>query len=128
LFGDSAARALATPGTANDRLRALITGHIEVVLANQDVVRTFLNEARMLDDEHRARVLSARDNYEQAFRDVIRQGIGDGSFRADVDPKITSIFLLSVLNAVQRWYQPEGDLSPVQLAEAVFQFTVGSLI
>jgi AcrR family transcriptional regulator len=128
LFGDSATRALTTPGTANDRLQALITGHIEVVLSNQDVVRTFLNEARMLDDVHRARVLSARDNYEQAFRDVIRQGIGDGSFREDTDPKITSIFVLSVLNAVQRWYQPDGDLSPAQLAEAIYQFAVGSLI
>jgi AcrR family transcriptional regulator len=128
LFGDSATRALATPGTANDRLRALITGHIEVVLANQDVVRTFLNEARMLDDVHRARVLSARDNYEQAFRNVIRQGIGDGSFREDTDPKITSIFVLSVLNAVQRWYQPDGDLSPAQLAESIYRFAVGSLI
>jgi AcrR family transcriptional regulator len=128
LFGDSATRALTTPGTANDRLQALITGHIEVVLSNQDVVRTFLNEARMLDDVHRARVLSARDNYEQAFRDVIRQGIGDGSFRDDTDPKITSIFVLSVLNAVQRWYQPDGDLSPAQLAEAIYQFAVGSLI
>ena len=128
LFEASAAQALAAGGSPAERLDALVAGHVDVVVDNIEVARTFLNEARMLDDVHRARVLSARDNYEQAFRDVIRQGIGDGSFRADVDPKITSIFLLSVLNAVQRWYQPEGDLSPVQLAEAVFQFTIGSLI
>ena len=46
----------------------LVAGHVAVVLDNSDVVRTFLNEARMLDEVHRARVIAARDAYEAAFR------------------------------------------------------------
>ncbi len=53
LFQDSADRALAAAGTAAENLRGLVAGHIDVVLDNRDVVRTFLNEARMLDEEHR---------------------------------------------------------------------------
>ena len=74
LFQDSADRALAAGGTASERLRGLVAGHIDVVLDNQDVVRTFLNEARMLDEEHRSRIVEARDHYEEAFRAVIREG------------------------------------------------------
>ena len=50
-----------------DQLRRLIAGHVGVVLDNPDVVRTYLNEARMLDAEHRNRVIAARDAYEQSF-------------------------------------------------------------
>jgi TetR/AcrR family transcriptional regulator, cholesterol catabolism regulator len=119
LFQDSADRALAAGGSAAERLRGLVEGHIDVVLDNQDVVRTFLNEARMLDDEHRARVIAARDAYETAFRAVIAEGVADGRFRPDVDPKIASIFILSILNAVERWYRPTGELDRTGLVDAI---------
>ena len=128
LFQDSATRALSVQGSAHDRLRALVVGHIDVVLDNQDVVRTFLNEARMLDDVHRSRVIAARDNYEQAFRAVIRNGINEGSFRADTDPKLSSIFILSILNAVQRWYKPGGEVGRGELADLIGRFVAGSMV
>ena len=127
LFQDSAQRALAVDGSADDRLHALVAGHIDVVLDNHDVVRTFLSEARVLDDVHRARVIAARDAYENAFREVIADGIGDGSFRADVDPKMSSIFILSILNAVQRWYRIDGALDRDQLADRINLFVDRSL-
>ena len=121
LFQDSADEALAAEGSAGDRLRGLVEGHIDVVLDNQDVVRTFLNEARMLDEEHRARVIAARDAYEADFRAVIAEGVADGTFRPGVDPKIASIFILSILNAVERWYRPDGPLDRRGLADLVFE-------
>jgi AcrR family transcriptional regulator len=127
LFQESAAAALAVEGTARDRLQALIRGHVGVVLANHDVVRTFLNEARMLDDGHRSRVITARDAYEQAFRDVLVSGIGEQSFREDVDPKIASIFILSILNALERWYRPDGDLDNAALTRALIGFVESGL-
>jgi AcrR family transcriptional regulator len=127
LFQESARGSLSVPGPALDRLRALVTGHVDVVLSHQDVVRTYLNEARMLDDDHRARVIAARDSYEQAFREVIALGIGDGSFRADVDPKMSSIFILSVLNALERWYRPDGELDRDALAGRVVRFVEAGL-
>jgi len=127
LFQESAAAALAVEGTARDRLQALIRGHVGVVLANHDVVRTFLNEARMLDDGHRSRVITARDAYEQAFRDVLVTGIGEQSFREDVDPKIASIFILSILNALERWYRPDGDLDSAALTRSLIGFVESGL-
>jgi AcrR family transcriptional regulator len=127
LFQDSARAALAVEGPALDRLRALVSGHVEVVLANQDVVRTFLNEARMLDTSHRSRVIAARDGYEQTFRDVIGAGVEEGSFRADVDPRIASIFVLSILNALERWYRVDGELDRNGLVEAILAFVVTGL-
>jgi len=122
LFQESADSALAVEGTARDRLRALVFGHIGVVLSNDDVVRTYLNEARMLDETHRVRVITARDEYENAFRQVLDEGRRDGTFRSDIDPKMASIFILSILNAVQRWYRPDGELGSAEVADRIERF------
>lgn len=127
LFEASARQALEADGSAAERLERLIAGHIDVVLDNIDISRTFLNEARVLDADHRDRVIDARDHYEKAFRSVIRQGVMDGSFRTDLDAKTTSIFILSILNAIERWYDPRGRLSRDELVAELTGFVSGAL-
>jgi AcrR family transcriptional regulator len=127
LFEESAEKALATGGSVSDRLEALVAGHVNVVLDNIEIARTFLNEARMLDVEHRSRIVEARDHYEEGFRSVIREGIGDGSFRRDIDPKIASIFILSILNALERWYRPDGELDRESLVAELSGFVGAAL-
>ena len=127
LFEASAENAKARQGTARDRLAALVAGHITVVLDNVNVARTFLNEARMLDAEHRERIIQARDHYEGVFRSVLAEGVRDGSFRSDIDPKTTSIYILSVLNALERWYDPTGPLGRHEITTEVESFVVDGI-
>lgn len=127
LFQASAVSALTAGGPPDNQLRQLIAGHIGVVLDNRDVVRTYLNEARMLDAEHRSRVIAARDAYEQAFRQVIAAGMSDESFRPDADAKLHSILILSMLNAIERWYRPEGRVSRDRLIDEVSDFALAAL-
>lgn len=127
LFESSAGQALAIDGSAVERLRALIAGHVAVIVGNLEVARTFLNEARMLDAGPRLRIIGARDHYEGAFRLVIAQGVAEGSFRSDVDAKTASIFILSILNAIERWYHPDGDLDPKALVAELEEFSQAAL-
>jgi TetR/AcrR family transcriptional regulator, cholesterol catabolism regulator len=127
MFQEAADAAMQIDGDAQQRLCALIAGHVGVVLDNLDVARTFLNEARVLDGEHRARVIAARDHYEKGFREVIALGIGEGRFRSDLDPKTASIFILSVLNAVERWYRPDGRLNRPGLIDELTRFALRAL-
>ena len=122
LFQQSAENALTLGGSASDQLRALVEGHIGVVLDHRDEVRTFLNEARSLDVEHRTRVLASRDAYEQTFRDVIARGIASGEFADTVDPKTGAIFVLSILNALERWFRDGGEMDRAELASEVWNF------
>ena len=127
LFEASAAQALAAGGSPAERLDALVAGHVEVVVDNIEVARTFLNEARMLDSRHRRRVLAARDHYEAVFRGVVLAGVGDGTFRAGLDEKMAAIYILSVLNAVERWYDPAGELDRDALVESLCSFVSAAL-
>lgn len=120
LFEASATRASGATGA--ERLRRLIGGHVDVVVDHHDEVRTFLNEARFLDGEHRRRILSARDAYEAEFRRSIADGLVDRSLDWDVDPKLAGIFVLSILNALERWYDPAGPLDREALVDRIWAF------
>lgn len=109
LFEASAAAA-SSDGSGRERLRALIAGHIDVVLDHRDEVRTFLNEARALDGPHRSQILDARNRYEETFRAALKRGISDGSISDRTDPVLSAIFILSILNAIDRWYSEAGRL------------------
>ncbi|MGB7860383.1 MAG: TetR/AcrR family transcriptional regulator [Acidimicrobiia bacterium] len=128
LFESSAESALASGGTAATRLDTLVAGHVDVVLDNIEVARTFLNEARMLDPDHRAPIVDARNHYEEAFRLVIREGVEDGSFNRRVDVKTATIFILSILNAVERWYNPQGRLNRAGLVDELSTFVRSGLV
>lgn len=127
LFEASAQAAVEAGDSPRGQLEGLIAGHVDVVLDNLDVARTFLNEARVLDGEHRAKVIQARDRYEAVFRSVVRDGVDSGAFNRDVDPKTASIFILSVLNAIERWYHPDGALGREALVAELSRFVLASL-
>jgi AcrR family transcriptional regulator len=127
LFEDSAREALDTPGTAREQLRVFIEGHVGVVLGHLDVARTFLNEARALDPEHRSQVIAARDAYEGTLREILAAGSDDGSFRSGLDPKLEGIFILSILNAIDRWYRADGAIEPDRLVDELYEFVLAGL-
>ena len=122
LFEEAADQALTAGIDSRQRLRALMAGHLRVMLENRDVVRTFLNEASALDQAQRTTVLTLRDHYEARFREVLSSGVVDGSFRSDLDPKVTAIFILSLLNAVDLWYHETGSLSLPGLVDSIGRF------
>jgi AcrR family transcriptional regulator len=127
LFQASADTALRSGGTGLDRLEAFVAGHIAVVVGHLEVSRTFLNEARALDADFRAPILAARNRYEAALREILADGIADGSFRPGLDPVISGIFILSILNAVDRWYRSDGRLDRDDLVAAVVAFVANGV-
>ena len=124
LFDSAANDALATAEEPEAQLRALIAAHVDVVLDHRAEVRTFLNEARVLDGRARSKVIAARDRYEQMFRDVLAAGAADGSFRSDLDPVTSAIFILSILNAIERWYREAGSIGRHELIERISDFAL----
>jgi AcrR family transcriptional regulator len=56
-----------------------------------------------------------RDKHEHNLREIIREGVEKGEFRA-VDPTITGRAILSTLNWMGRWYKPGGPLPAAHFA------------
>jgi AcrR family transcriptional regulator len=114
-------------GSALVRLRAVIEGH---VLNNaRNVVKTgvFFSDFRSLSEERRARIVAERDLYDAFVRELIRQGQEEGVIYADVDPKLTAMAVLGMMNWLYQWYRPDGERSPEEIAREMANLVLAGI-
>ncbi|HKE97599.1 MAG TPA: TetR/AcrR family transcriptional regulator [Actinomycetes bacterium] len=104
------------PGSAAERLAAMVATHVDVVTRSRDRASVFLFQWRFLGPERLAAVAAARDAYEGLFREVIAAGAAAGEFDVD-DPAVATAFVLSALNGLAHWYRPDGRLGTAEIAE-----------
>lgn len=109
--------ALALNGSARDRLRALLVGHVETATQHLEASTVFLNEWRYLSPELRDVIQLKRDRYEAMARRIVEDGVSAGEFRSDVDVRFAARLVLSAGNWTYTWYRPGGDLTPTEIGE-----------
>jgi AcrR family transcriptional regulator len=114
-----------TPPPA-DRLAALVRAHVGIVTDDIERASVFIHEWRSLSTERRAEIARRRDAYEQRFREVIADGVGERAF-APVDPVAAAAYLLTALNGLVAWYRPDRRLNPAALADAYVQLSLQAL-
>ncbi len=112
------------------RLRALIRRHIEVVLSPRDrEITVMLHENHPLPPALRKRINARKKEYihflEHLMADVqqAKPQAGRDSpqpSKSKVSPRAAAFALLGMINWIYQWYKPEGDL---QVHNLVPQFT-----
>ena len=100
--------------------------HIGILTADVGAASVFVHEWRALGPERRAAVLLRRDAYEARFRTRIEAGIATGALGM-TDPAIASTILLTALNGVATWYEPDGRLSAGRVADHVVDLSLRML-
>jgi AcrR family transcriptional regulator len=126
-FDDAARKVLATDASPEDMIHDLVAGHISVVLDHRPEARTYLTEVDFLDPVEQQRVNDMRDTYEEAFRSTISAGVDGGVFRKDCDPRLATIYILSILNALDRWYDETGRLGTQAIVDDIYRFALAGL-
>jgi AcrR family transcriptional regulator len=114
------------PGDHAEALAALVRAHVEVLTDDVDEASVFVHEWRSLGPEGRAAVLARRDAYEARFRERIRDGIAVGAF-AMTDPAVAARTVLSAINGVAAWYDPNGRLPADRIADHLVDLTMRML-
>lgn len=104
------------PGDAAEAIGALVEAHVDVITADVDEAAVFVNEWRSLGGDRRDQVLARRDAYQARFRRHVEAGIGNGTF-AMTDPGIATSSILSAINGVAAWYDPDGRLPADRIAD-----------
>jgi AcrR family transcriptional regulator len=119
--------AMAEPGTAEERLRALGRAHMTVLRDDADQVRVYYDNWRKLDGPYYREIVSLRRRYEEMFAIVVSEGVDSGEFKP-VDVRSAMMVVLSVLNWVQQWYSVEGRLQAEKVADSLLDVVLGGLI
>ena len=115
-------RGIADP---EERLRALIRLHIEVVLSPRDrEITVMLHENHPLPPALRKRINARKKEYihflENLMAEVQKQAKQSHPAKAKVTPRAAAFALLGMVNWIYQWHKPEGSL---QAQNLVPQFT-----
>jgi AcrR family transcriptional regulator len=108
------------------RMRAAVRSHVRFHLERQKETFIANSELRGLTREHYRDIVQKRDEYEQIFQQIIREGCDAGVF-ADVDVKILSYAILTLCNAGAIWFKPRGRMSVEAIAAIYETFVLSGL-
>ena len=107
-FFDAGKKIAAGRGTARERLMLLINSHLSPLIDRGDFVSVFVNERQHLPAEARRRIGRWARGLERIFEGVIKDGIAQGEFRADLDARLVTLAILGMCNAAQRLHRKEN--------------------
>jgi AcrR family transcriptional regulator len=115
----------AARGSAAARLRDVLRAHVQVMLDELEGSTAHL-DVEALPDRLRGPMIAKRDAYERAVRAVVADGMRSGEF-ARGDAALVTRAMLGALNWTARWYRPEGEQAPAEIAEALSDYLVKGL-
>lgn len=103
-------------GTPEERLRALVTLHVNMFSKHGDIINVYLADEGELPTEKREYIRGRSREYEAIYREIIREGIEERDFR-DLDVKMVVRAISGMCNWPSNWYTPEGKMTADEIAE-----------
>ncbi len=105
-------------GTVQERIRKAIIAHIEVIHDQYPRLSIALLERLELPPEQLSEIRTLHRRYQEAWTALIREGAGAGVLREDIDPALTTLAILGMLNWATQWYQQDGRSTPAEIGSA----------
>lgn len=116
------------PGDALDRIHALVRTHVHVFASTRVKSAVFFREFRSLSAERQEIIRREGEVYTEFLRDQIREGQKQGLVDPALDPKLTSIGIIGMLNAMSFWYKADGDEPPDAIGDEFARLVIGGLV
>jgi AcrR family transcriptional regulator len=114
MIGETLSQIAAGYGTGLEKVEAFIYSYANVMTANFGRCVMRLDEGD-LSDPARAEVRARKKKIDRRLRSFVQEGIEDGSI-TPCDPKIAAFSIAGAVNWICMWYEPEGALSPEEIA------------
>ncbi|MQY19476.1 TetR/AcrR family transcriptional regulator [Nocardia macrotermitis] len=113
---------------ARDTLEALVIASFESFDRSHAAVAIYQAEAKRLSGTPRFDYI---DEYNREFRElwrrVLDKGVGDGSFRPELDTELALRFLRDTVWVSVRWYKPGGRITVDNLAKQYLTIVLDGL-
>ena len=98
-----------------DRVCVLVRNHLEYFLDNMREMKVLSHEAESLNGAFLAEIEAIKRKYYKICLGVIQELIDTGRMRA-LNPRITVMSLLGMMNWIYNWYDPKRDGKASDLA------------
>ena len=107
-------------GTAQERLRGVLRAHVLCMLDEVEGATAHL-DVDALPAPLRGRVIEKRDAYERALRALVAK------VARRKEASLVTRAMLGAVNWTARWYRPEGEQAPAEIAEGLADYLVKGL-
>lgn len=108
-----------------EKLRTLIVSFVHTILDEFHGTALIL-QLDALSPAHLKTVIARRDQFDRGIRQVVEEGIADGSF-APCDVKLISFALLGAINWIPRWFNPAGPATSTEIADRFADYLIAGL-
>jgi len=111
-----------------ERLHAFLTGHLEVALSALEHHIIYSRDWRSLSPHRYQSIRERRDTYQRYLTALLGEAQKAGRVRTDLEPRLLSITVLTMLNSVHMWFKPgrgdtEADVSEAYLGVVLHGIT-----
>ncbi len=107
------------------QLKKFIVGYVEIV--TDDIIRCHIrHRGQRENSDAREASLNMHRGIEHRVREIIRQGVKDGSIKS-CNSTIIAILLFDALNGISAWYRNEGELNHEDLVGQVLLLVTDGL-
>lgn len=125
-FGDEVIREVqALEGTGLEKLTTFIKRYIAMLTERLGPAAVFYEFYSMRPND-REKIQRRRRGFDKIFRQLVSEGIADGSI-APCDPKLAVFFFMGSITGITRWFDPHGELSGEEIANAFVAFIKNGL-
>jgi len=104
------------PLSYTEKVKSLISLHIEFVLEDPAVVSVGNNDWKYLNDTKKKVFKELRKDYERRFAQLLMNGIAAGEFK-QFNVSVALFTILSSLRWVELWYKPGREISGEELGK-----------
>ena len=111
---------------APQKLKLAVQAHVNLLTQNLDAATVFIRDWRHLSEPKLSAFIELRNKYEEGIREIIQTGIDEEKYNP-IDKKFGALTILSAVNWIVEWYKPDGNLTPDQIAERLYQFILTGL-
>jgi AcrR family transcriptional regulator len=108
-----------------EKMRTLIIGVVHIILDELHGTALIL-QLEALSPTHLKIVIERRDRFDRGIRQVLEEGIAEGTF-APTDVKLRSFALLGAVNWIPRWFNPAGPATSTEIADRFADYLIAGL-
>ena len=109
-----------------EKLKSLITTHINWQLSRLGVTGIGHIERKNLPADLARKYIELRDSYEILFRKVIAEGIEKGEFSFK-SAKLATLFCIGLLTSITQWYRVKGQYSIDEIASMASNYILRAM-
>lgn len=114
-------------GPVDERIRKAIIAHIEVIHDQYPRLSIALFERLELPEEQLAEITKLHRGYQAKWTHLISEGSATGVLNADLDPGLTTLAVLGMLNWATQWYRQDGRSTPSEIAVVFAKITLDGI-